>query len=282
MVPVKKTRGRQKIDIAKIQNEQHLQVTFSKRRAGLFKKASELCTLTGSEVALVVFSPGEKVYSFGSPNIDAIIEKFEFSTPKSDDASTLLLEAHHRFNVQHLNKQLSILENQLEAKKKIGETLNQLRQVGQIRHWWYAPINDLNLEQLESLHSALCELQNTVRIELEKPIYENTNQVPDLNGINPSGISPLGINTRENEGGAFDLIQSQPPRTKAFAPTAASSRVNTGISSNAWTRALTAENGPTASLSFAPNASEFDGATMPCYPSQGFNTIYGGLTLFKI
>ncbi|XP_027101746.1 agamous-like MADS-box protein AGL29 [Coffea arabica] len=282
MVLVRKTRGRQKIDIAKIQNEQHLQVTFSKRRAGLFKKASELCTLTGSEVALVVFSPGEKVYSFGSPNIDAIIEKFEFSTPKSVDASTLLLEAHHRFNVQHLNKQLSILENQLEAKKKIGETLNQLRKVGQIRHWWDAPINDLNLEQLESLHSALLELQNTVRIELEKPIYENTNQVPDLNEINPYGISPLGINTRENEGGAFDLIQSQPPRTKAFAPTAASSRVNTGISSNAWTRALTAEHGPTASLSFAPNASEFDGATMPCYPSQGFNTIHGGLTLFKI
>nr|GEV95430.1 agamous-like MADS-box protein AGL62 [Tanacetum cinerariifolium] len=34
------------------------QVTFSKRRKGLFKKASELCVLTGAKMAILVQSPG--------------------------------------------------------------------------------------------------------------------------------------------------------------------------------------------------------------------------------
>ena len=54
------TKGRQKVPIVKMETMSHLQVTFSKRRNGLFKKASELCTLTEAEIALVVFSPGQK------------------------------------------------------------------------------------------------------------------------------------------------------------------------------------------------------------------------------
>ncbi|KAL9317338.1 hypothetical protein ACSQ67_013855 [Phaseolus vulgaris] len=53
----KKSRGRQKIEMKKMSKESNLQVTFSKRRTGLFKKASELCTLCAADVALVVFSP---------------------------------------------------------------------------------------------------------------------------------------------------------------------------------------------------------------------------------
>lgn len=48
----RKGKGRQKIDMVKIENKTNLQVTFSKRRAGLFKKASELIsTLCGAESA---------------------------------------------------------------------------------------------------------------------------------------------------------------------------------------------------------------------------------------
>ncbi|KAL5070236.1 hypothetical protein RYX36_021123 [Vicia faba] len=56
----KKGRGRQKIEMKKMSNESNLQVTFSKHRNGIFKKASELYTLCDANVAIVVFSPGEK------------------------------------------------------------------------------------------------------------------------------------------------------------------------------------------------------------------------------
>ncbi|KAL0335325.1 UNVERIFIED_CONTAM: Agamous-like MADS-box protein [Sesamum radiatum] len=61
--------------MAKMENESNLQVTFSKRRVGLFKKASELCTLTGSEAAVVVFSPGNKAHSFGHPDVHTVANK---------------------------------------------------------------------------------------------------------------------------------------------------------------------------------------------------------------
>ena len=52
-------------------------VCFSKRRGGLFKKASELAIMCGAEVAAVVISPTRtKVFSFGHPSAKAIIERF--------------------------------------------------------------------------------------------------------------------------------------------------------------------------------------------------------------
>jgi len=61
---LKKTRGRQKIEIKKMSNEHNLRVTFSKRRTGIFKKASELATLCGVDIAVIMFSPSSQVYVF--------------------------------------------------------------------------------------------------------------------------------------------------------------------------------------------------------------------------
>ncbi|KAK4857573.1 hypothetical protein QYF36_002871 [Acer negundo] len=51
-------------------------VTFSKRRQGLFKKASEYAAKTGSQVAILVFSPAGKPYMHGSPCFDTVVQKF--------------------------------------------------------------------------------------------------------------------------------------------------------------------------------------------------------------
>ncbi|KAG4954390.1 hypothetical protein JHK87_039984 [Glycine soja] len=47
----KKTKGRQKIEMKKISNKCNLQVIFSKRQTGVFKKTSELATLCGVDLA---------------------------------------------------------------------------------------------------------------------------------------------------------------------------------------------------------------------------------------
>ncbi|KQK06427.1 MADS-box protein JOINTLESS-like [Brachypodium distachyon] len=67
--------GWQKIETKRIENQQARQVTFSKRRFGLFKKASSLSVLCGVELAAVIFSPGGKAFSFGSPSVDAVINR---------------------------------------------------------------------------------------------------------------------------------------------------------------------------------------------------------------
>jgi hypothetical protein len=57
---------RKKIQIKKIDNTTARQVTFSKRRRGLFKKALELSTLCDAEIALIVFSSTGKLFDYAS------------------------------------------------------------------------------------------------------------------------------------------------------------------------------------------------------------------------
>lgn len=58
--------GRGKIEIKKIENANSRQVTFSKRRAGLLKKAKELAILCDAEVAVIVFSSTGKLFEFSN------------------------------------------------------------------------------------------------------------------------------------------------------------------------------------------------------------------------
>lgn len=58
--------GRGKIEIKKIENLNSRQVTFSKRRGGLIKKANELSVLCDAEVAVIIFSSTGKLYEFAS------------------------------------------------------------------------------------------------------------------------------------------------------------------------------------------------------------------------
>ncbi|PWA92081.1 hypothetical protein CTI12_AA081670 [Artemisia annua] len=58
--------GRGKIVIRRIDNATSRQVTFSKRRNGLLKKAKELAILCDSEVGLIIFSSTGKLHEFAS------------------------------------------------------------------------------------------------------------------------------------------------------------------------------------------------------------------------
>ena len=58
--------GRGKIAIRRIDDTTSRQVTFSKRRNGLLKKAKELAILCDAEVGLVVFSSTGRLYEFAS------------------------------------------------------------------------------------------------------------------------------------------------------------------------------------------------------------------------
>uniref|UniRef100_A0AAU7LJT9 MADS54 n=1 Tax=Hippophae rhamnoides TaxID=193516 RepID=A0AAU7LJT9_9ROSA len=57
---------RGKTQMKRIENAASRQVTFSKRRNGLLKKAFELSVLCDAEVSLIIFSTRGKLYEFSS------------------------------------------------------------------------------------------------------------------------------------------------------------------------------------------------------------------------
>lgn len=58
--------GRGRVEVKRIENKISRQVTFSKRKSGLLKKAYELSVLCDVEVSLIIFSSSEKLYEFSN------------------------------------------------------------------------------------------------------------------------------------------------------------------------------------------------------------------------
>ncbi|KAI3905555.1 hypothetical protein MKX01_036464 [Papaver californicum] len=71
--------GRGKIEIRRIENSTNRQVTFSKRRGGLLKKAHELAVLCDAQLGLIIFSSSGKMFEYSSPpsNMRQIIEQYQ-------------------------------------------------------------------------------------------------------------------------------------------------------------------------------------------------------------
>jgi|UniRef100_A0A6U1VL92 hypothetical protein len=72
-----KRAGRRKINIEFIEDKSRRHITFSKRKAGIMKKAYELSTLTGTQVLLLVASETGHVYTFATPKLQPLITKPE-------------------------------------------------------------------------------------------------------------------------------------------------------------------------------------------------------------
>ncbi|KAG0143334.1 hypothetical protein CROQUDRAFT_673028 [Cronartium quercuum f. sp. fusiforme G11] len=71
----KKNPGRRKIDIEYIHDKGKRHITFSKRKAGIMKKAYELATLTGTQLLLLVVSDSGVVYTFTTPKLETIVSE---------------------------------------------------------------------------------------------------------------------------------------------------------------------------------------------------------------
>ncbi|XP_008237142.1 PREDICTED: MADS-box protein SVP-like isoform X2 [Prunus mume] len=134
---------RRKIQIKKIDNTTARQVTFSKRRRGLFKKAQELSTLCDAEIALVVFSATGKLFEFTSSSVQQVIERHHLLSSDFDKLN------HPSLELQSFC--MSQLESSTSAalSKEIAEKTHELRKLrGE-------ELQELNMKELQELEKLL-------------------------------------------------------------------------------------------------------------------------------
>ncbi|RAL46245.1 hypothetical protein DM860_016678 [Cuscuta australis] len=116
---------RGKTELRRIENATSRQVTFSKRRNGLLKKAFELSVLCDAQVALIVFSPRGKLYEFASSSMQEIIARYRKHTADRQGENP---SVEHEEDLQHLLHETEYLAKKidfLEASKRklLGEDL---------------------------------------------------------------------------------------------------------------------------------------------------------------
>ncbi|KAK4738160.1 hypothetical protein R3W88_001857 [Solanum pinnatisectum] len=145
--------GRGKIDIKLIENVNNRQVTFSKRRAGLLKKAGELSVLCDSEVAVIIFSSTGKLFEFSSTSMKQTLSRYNRCVASTDNSA---VEKKSEDNEQPQSQQQThVLKQEQKEVDSLKDELaklktKQLRLLGK-------DLNGMGLNELRLLEHQLNE-----------------------------------------------------------------------------------------------------------------------------
>ncbi|KAJ7965812.1 MADS-box protein like, partial [Quillaja saponaria] len=170
-----------KIKIKKIDNITARQVTFSKRRRGLFKKAEELSVLCDAEVALIIFSATGKLFEYASTSMKDIVTRYNMHSNNLDKLDEPSLELQ--------------LENSNNSRltKEVADKSHQLRQMkGE-------DLQGLNFEELQTLEKMLEAGLNRVIMKKEERIMSEISALETKREVDESIYVPGAHLVEENK-----------------------------------------------------------------------------------
>ncbi|GMI72917.1 AGAMOUS [Hibiscus trionum] len=205
----KRTAGRGKIEIKRIENTTNRQVTFCKRRNGLLKKAYELSVLCDAEVALIVFSNRGRLYEYANNSVRATIDKYKKACDSSNTGSVSEINAqYYQQEADKLRGQIRNLQDM--NRHMLGESLGgvpmkELRSLETRLERGISKIRSKKNEQLfaeiEYMQKREIELQNNNQL-LRARIAENERKMQNMN------LMPGGSN--------FEAMASQPMDSRNY------------------------------------------------------------------
>ncbi|KAM7276729.1 hypothetical protein ACFE04_018595 [Oxalis oulophora] len=155
--------GRRKIDMKLVDKLDSRQVTFSKRRTGVFNKANELAILCGIMVVVIVFSIGGKPYTFGNPDVNTVIDRFISDYEEEDQ------EVQDYASVNNLNKikeELKDWQKKLEKETKREKMLN--KKLAKLQSF-----DDMNFKELVEMKESLEKYNDYVNEKVKVKAMED-------------------------------------------------------------------------------------------------------------
>ncbi|RHN40096.1 putative transcription factor MADS-MIKC family [Medicago truncatula] len=154
---------RGKTQMKRIENATSRQVTFSKRRNGLLKKAFELSVLCDAEVALIVFSPRGRLYEFASSSILETIERYRSHTRINNTPTTsesVENTQQLKEEAENMMKKIDLLET--SKRKLLGEGLGSC-----------------SIDELQKIEQQLEKSINKIRVKKTKVFREQIDQLKE-------------------------------------------------------------------------------------------------------
>ncbi|KAL3841272.1 hypothetical protein ACJIZ3_025863 [Penstemon smallii] len=151
--------GRGKIEIKKIENVNSRQVTFSKRRGGLMKKAKELAVLCDAQVGVIIFSSTGKLYEFASSCMEQIIARYNQIKHEDPEPAAMIENVANQVESRDVDLKDEVEKLQLIHRRMMGKELEGLT---------YNELNNLEQQLTEGMISVKDRKEKLLLEELER------------------------------------------------------------------------------------------------------------------
>ncbi|KAF8005756.1 hypothetical protein BT93_K0133 [Corymbia citriodora subsp. variegata] len=154
--------GRGRVQLKRIENKINRQVTFSKRRCGLLKKAHEISVLCDAEVALIVFSTKGKLFEYASDScMERILERYERYSYAENQVLSNDAEITGNWTLEHakLKARMEILQK--NQKNLMGEELDtlSLKELQNLEHQLDTALKHIRSRKNQVMYESISELQ---------------------------------------------------------------------------------------------------------------------------
>ncbi|XP_019425795.1 PREDICTED: agamous-like MADS-box protein AGL15 isoform X2 [Lupinus angustifolius] len=192
--------GRGKVELKRIENSSNRQVTFSKRRTGLLKKAKELSVLCDAEVAVIIFSNTGKLSQFSSCDMNGTLSKYNKCVDSTETAVVEhKTEKEDSTMVEILRDEIAKLER--KKQKLLGKDLKglSLKELQNLEKQLNEGLLSVTKRKVKELRSLFPVTENVVPSYLQYQNIERNNTFA-LAGASSSNLA----SNSGNDGGDSD------------------------------------------------------------------------------
>nr|XP_034932022.1 truncated transcription factor CAULIFLOWER A-like isoform X2 [Populus alba] len=188
--------GRGRVQLKRIENKINRQVTFSKRRVGLLKKAHEISVLCDAEVALIVFSHKGKLFEYST---NACMEK--------------ILERHERYS--YAERQL--VATDLDSQGNWTLEYNRLKEKVELlqrnhRHYLGEDLDSVSLKELQNLEKQIDTALELIRERKNHLMYQSISELQIKIKEKEKALAQPALWDQQDHGpNASSFLLPQPP-----------------------------------------------------------------------
>ncbi|KAL1531674.1 truncated transcription factor CAULIFLOWER A-like [Salvia divinorum] len=165
--------GRGRVQLKRIENKINRQVTFSKRRSGLLKKANEISILCDADVGLIVFSTKGKLFEYATDScMERILERYERCSYAERQLKEPDLESPVSWTLEHAKLKGRVEVLQRNQRHYMGEDLDTLsmKDLQNLEHQLDVSLKHIRTRKNQLMNESISELQKK-----DKALQEQNN-----------------------------------------------------------------------------------------------------------
>lgn len=193
--------GRGRVQLKRIENKINRQVTFSKRRSGLLKKAHEISVLCDAEVSLIVFSTKGKLCEYATDScMERILERYERYSYAERQLVATDIETQGSWNLEHAKLQARIEVLQKNERHYMGEDLDSLslKELHNLEHQLDSALKHIRSRKSQLMFESISQLQrkdktlqehNNLLVKQAKDKEKEIDQTPPVEQENEENLS---------------------------------------------------------------------------------------------